>query len=52
VISVVCGDSHLGALTSSAKLLMWSQYSRGALGLGDPCKLPIGSPGEYTEEKQ
>ena len=34
VISVVVGDSHFGALTSSGKLLTWGKYSGGALGLG------------------
>jgi SCF-associated factor 1 len=49
IISVVCGASHFGALTSSGKLLTWGQYYMGALGLGDPHKLPIGSPGGFTE---
>ena len=52
VISVIYGDHHIGALTSSGKLLTWGQYSKGALGLGDPSKLPAGSPGGYTEEEQ
>ena len=50
VISVVLGDYHYGALTSSGKLLTWGQYSRGALGLGDPVKLPVGFPGGFAEE--
>ena len=36
VISVVVGDDHFGALTSSGKLLTWGKYSGGALGLEDP----------------
>ena len=36
VISVVVGQDHYGALTSSGKLLTWGKYSRGALGLEDP----------------
>lgn len=51
VISVVLGDYHFGALTSSGKLLTWGQYSKGALGLGDPVKLPVGSPGGFTDEQ-
>ena len=45
-------SSHFGALTSSGKLLTWGKYSGGALGLGDPSELPLGSPGGYTEEGQ
>ena len=52
VISVVLGDYHFGALTSSGKLLTWGQYSKGALGLGDPGKLPAGSPGGFAEEER
>ena len=52
VISVVCGDRHFGALTSSGKLLTWGQYSKGALGLGDPGRLPAGSPGGFAEEEE
>ena len=52
VISVVSGAYHFGALTSSGKLLTWGGYSYGALGLGDPTKLPAGSPGGYTTEEQ
>ena len=52
VISVVLGDYHFGALTSSGKLLTWGSYSKGALGLGDPCKLPAGSPGGFAEEER
>ena len=50
VISVVGGYNHFCALTSSGKLLTWGEYSKGALGLGDPSKLPIGSPGGFAEE--
>ena len=52
VISVVNGYNHFGALTSSGKLLTWGKYSRGNLGLGDPGKLPSGSPGGYATEEQ
>ncbi|KAG2157788.1 regulator of chromosome condensation 1/beta-lactamase-inhibitor protein II [Suillus bovinus] len=53
VISVVLGDYHYGALTSTGKLLTWGEYSRGALGLGDPGMLPPGQPGGYrTEERR
>jgi len=52
VISVILGDYHYGALTSSGKLLTWGQYSKGALGLGDPGKLPAGSPGGFAEEER
>ena len=51
VISVVLGDYHFGALTSSGKLLTWGNYCRGALGLGDPVKLPVGSPGGFADER-
>ena len=51
VISVVGGHSHLGALTSSGRLLTWGRYSRGNLGLGDPGKLPVGSPGGYVDKE-
>ena len=52
VISVVSGNSYFGALTSSGKLLTWGTSSWGGLGLGDPRKLPIGSPGGYAIEEQ
>ncbi|KAG2132798.1 regulator of chromosome condensation 1/beta-lactamase-inhibitor protein II [Suillus clintonianus] len=51
VISVVLGDYHHGALTSTGKLLTWGEYSRGALGLGDPATLPPGHPGGYRTEE-
>lgn len=50
VISVVLGDYHYGALTSTGKLLTWGEYSRGALGLGDPGMLTPGQPGGYSTE--
>ena len=50
VISVVSELAHSIALTSSGKLLTWGMYQRGCLGLGDPGKLPAGSPGGYWEE--
>jgi SCF-associated factor 1 len=52
VTSVVCGYHHFGALTSSGKLLTWGKYSKGALGLGDPGKLPAESVGHAKEEYQ
>ena len=52
VISVVLGDYHFGALTSTGKLLTWGQYSCGALGLGDPTKIEPGQPGGYRTEQQ
>ena len=33
VISVVVGENHFGALTSSGELLTWGKYSKGTLGL-------------------
>jgi SCF-associated factor 1 len=51
VISVVLGDYHYGALTSDGKLLTWGAYSDGALGLGDPADLPVGSPGGFATEE-
>ena len=45
IISVVHGYFHFGALTSSGKLLTWGSRFQGNLGLGDPGKLPVGSPG-------
>jgi len=50
IISVFRSPSHSGALTSSGKLLTWGHYYGGALGLGDPGKLPVGSPGGYGRE--
>jgi SCF-associated factor 1 len=47
VISVVLGDYHNGALTANGKLLTWGNYSRGALGLGDPTTLDVGAPGGF-----
>ena len=53
VVSVHLGDYHFGALTEDGKLLTWGRFQRGALGLGDPHKLPIGSPGGYkTKERE
>ena len=52
VISVVCGNGHFSALTSSGKLLTWGQGPEEALGLGDTDKLLVGSPGGYAEEEQ
>ena len=52
VTSVVSGYDHFGALTSSGKLLTWGKYYDRNLGLGDPGKLPAGSPGGYATEEQ
>ena len=52
VISVATGKHHFGALTSSGKLLAWGRYHWGNLGLGDPGKLPAGSPGGYAKEEE
>ena len=48
VISVVVGDYHYGALTSTGKLLTWGSFSNGALGLGDPLKIQPGQPGGFA----
>lgn len=52
VISVVLGDYHYGALTSTGALYTWGGYSKGALGLGDPTTLAPGSPGGFATEAQ
>ena len=39
------------ALTTDGRVYTWGYYSLGALGLGDPQKLPVGAPGEYTREE-
>ena len=51
-ISVVDCYTYSAALTSSGKLLTWGEYRYGNLGLGDPGKLPAGSPGGYATEEQ
>lgn len=51
IISVVLGDYHFGCLTSSGKLLTWGQFSKGALGLGDPLDLEVGQPGGFQTEQ-
>jgi hypothetical protein len=48
----VLGDYHCGALTADGQLLTWGQYSHGALGLGVPTELPLGTPGGYSAESQ
>ncbi|KAG8918546.1 hypothetical protein FRC02_002301 [Tulasnella sp. 418] len=48
IISVVLGDYHFGALHGDGTLYTWGRYSNGALGLGDPTKLPLGAPGGYS----
>lgn len=50
VISVVLGDYHFGALTADGKLLTWGQYSKGALGLGDPADIELGRPGGFSTQ--
>lgn len=55
VISVAIGDFHFGVLSSSGKLLMWGQNSKGALGLGDPHEFLASSSsrgGPAGEEQQ
>ncbi|TFK51824.1 RCC1/BLIP-II [Heliocybe sulcata] len=52
VISVVLGDYHYGALTSTGKLYTWGAYSKGALGLGDPRTIEPGTAGGFTTEQQ
>ena len=52
VISLVIGDYHHGALTSTGKLLTWDSFSRGALGLGDPTTIEVGQPGGYLTDNQ
>lgn len=47
VISVAIGDWHNAALTADGKVFTWGEFSSGALGLGDPAKLPPGTPGAY-----
>ncbi|EMD39127.1 hypothetical protein CERSUDRAFT_112811 [Gelatoporia subvermispora B] len=50
VIAVVLGDYHYGALTASGQLLTWGSFSKGALGLGEPTQLPVGTPGGFATE--
>jgi len=50
IISVVLGENHFAALTSDGQLLTWGKFTFGALGLGDPRYLPLGSPGGFTAE--
>ncbi|KAF8216533.1 regulator of chromosome condensation 1/beta-lactamase-inhibitor protein II [Mycena galopus ATCC 62051] len=52
VVSVLVGDWHNAALTSSGKLLTWGGYSAGALGLGDPTTLTPATPGAFATERQ
>ncbi|KDQ61371.1 hypothetical protein JAAARDRAFT_30797 [Jaapia argillacea MUCL 33604] len=51
VISVILGDYHYGALTSTGKLYTWGSFSKGALGLGDPVNLEVGQPGGFAREQ-
>ena len=52
VISVVLGDYHFGALTSTGKLLTWGSFANGALGLGDPVHdLDVGVPGGFRDKR-
>ena len=52
VISIILGDYHYGALTSSGKLVTWGGYSRGAFGLGDPGNVPAVSSGGFMDEER
>jgi len=51
IISVVLGDYHNVALTSSGEVMTWGEYSAGALGLGDPTTLVPGTPGAFATEE-
>ena len=51
IISVVLGDYHNVALTSSGEVMTWGAYSAGALGLGDPITLVPGTPGGFETEE-
>jgi len=51
VISVVRSHNHSGALTSG-RLLICGGYPEGAMGLGDPGELPVGSSRGYVREEQ
>ncbi|KAG8949696.1 hypothetical protein FRC03_000276 [Tulasnella sp. 419] len=51
IISVVIGDFHFGALHGNGTLYTWGGYMHGALGLGDPKKLPVGTPGGYKTQE-
>lgn len=52
IISVEFGDYHNAALSANGKLYTWGSYSKGALGLGDPLTLPIGTPGGFANQAQ
>ncbi|KAG8927718.1 hypothetical protein FRC03_000435 [Tulasnella sp. 419] len=51
VILVVLGDYHFGALHGDGTLSTWGAYSKGALGLGNPIKLPVGAPGGFPTKE-
>jgi len=51
IISVVLGDYHNVALTSSGEVMTWGAYSAGASGLGDPIILAPGTPGGFETEQ-
>ena len=50
IVSVEISDYHSAALAANGKLFTWGSFSHGALGLGDPQKLPFGSPGRFTSQ--
>lgn len=52
IISVGIADYHKVALTIDGKLYSWGSFSRGALGLGEPDKSPVGAPGGYRTRRQ
>lgn len=52
IISVVLGDYHNAALAANGKLYTWGAFSHGALGLGDPLKLPLDVPGGFKDRDQ
>ena len=51
IISISLGDYHFAALTADGKLFTWGGFQQGALGLGDPTKLPVGAPGGYNTQR-
>ena len=52
IISIVLGECHSGALTADGQLLTWGPFCHGALGLGVPSDLPLGTPGGYSSNSQ
>ncbi len=46
------GDYHNAALAANGKLYTWGAFSHGALGLGDPLRLPLNAPGGFKDRDQ